>query len=555
MREDRRVQTLRQGLNVGQYKEILSRVKQATEAGEGLLPHERVRQDNSGFSRILGLMGNPLILQKNSKIFMDIEDEEKFLYGDEDDEHDQNKVLIRTESGSNAGIKDHSAVGSCRKQNRQSPPMTVTSETDRGPGTSQQHPPLDSCGPGETRERQDFVDFERIKKALQTIGLDLGVEEVIKMARMQERRAGPVTGSPQHKRASSLMNHSRSHSRSPSQSHTRKRNRSPNPEKYPASSPPTKQALCSGAPTGFVWSALDMDVQGKQVPFFEPDTLQPPVTVNMQPFPIVSEAAVLGHAQLQTANYWPQNPHFQSPHGPTMEHQVPSATDFAYERVHEKIAIGQLQGLGPLKQALASMKATTKASKMDTLVDFSKQSAQVRTGYLQRTPEQNAKVNEDGEALKAEIQVQLRRNESLMKELEVFLKQQGTEFLVPVMGFYCRLCEEFFGDITSAQDHATCDSHKEKCKKHADGHFKGRTILNFQGRSVDTDKQGLRQFDHKSRSKEESQGYRKDTEPVSVKEDKLETTRQVKVVSGPSSAKAVDIQEAREKGGGGGQGE
>ncbi|XP_068041377.1 zinc finger protein 318 isoform X3 [Anomalospiza imberbis] len=52
-----------------------------------LLPHERASQDGSGFSRILGMMADSVSAQeKRRRSFPDIEDEEKFLYGDEDEE-------------------------------------------------------------------------------------------------------------------------------------------------------------------------------------------------------------------------------------------------------------------------------------------------------------------------------------------------------------------------------------------------------------------------------------------------------------------------------------
>ena len=54
-----------------------------------LLPHERVRQDGSGFSRILSVMGEPCPQTPEERRppaaakVPDIDDEERFLYGDE----------------------------------------------------------------------------------------------------------------------------------------------------------------------------------------------------------------------------------------------------------------------------------------------------------------------------------------------------------------------------------------------------------------------------------------------------------------------------------------
>ncbi|XP_078671971.1 uncharacterized protein LOC144911650 isoform X2 [Branchiostoma floridae x Branchiostoma belcheri] len=45
---------------------------------------------------------------------------------------------------------------------------------------------------------------------------------------------------------------------------------------------------------------------------------------------------------------------------------------------------------------------------------------------------------------------------------------QGPEFMLPVMGFYCQLCEEFSGDQICAEDHIKTDKHRLSYKKHLD---------------------------------------------------------------------------------------
>ncbi|KAI1894405.1 hypothetical protein AGOR_G00115470 [Albula goreensis] len=480
-------------LNVGQYKEILSKVGQGTKTesvNEFLLPHEQVRQDSSGFSRILGTMGNLSLLRERGKIFTDIEDEEKFLYGEEDDD--------------NKGIQDDLSVKSSDQQNLPSRTMNVTCEKEGREGTSQQHPWLDSSRLGKGEMKQS-IDFDKIKKALTTIGLDLGAAEISKMiARTQDRRNSSSTQGP----TSHLL---------------------------------TKQGLSNGAPASFALSGLDTDSQDKQAcktPFFRPDTLQTAATMKNQPS-CTSQAEILGLLQSQTSSCWSQNSNLLSYHAPAVDHQTPMATDIGYQRKLERVAANcQMQELSALKQALESVQATTKASNMDIYVDSANQSAKVKSSYQQRNSEENAQVNADRKGLKTEMQSQMKRKEYLIKELELLLKQQDSEFLIPVIGFYCQLCEEFFGDLTSAQDHATCHSHKEKCKKHADGHYKRRTDVNCPSTpAVDTDKQHRRQSDHKEKIKEESKNYGRGGEQVSLKVEKMETTRQVIVVSEPGSAK------------------
>lgn len=40
----------------------------------------------------------------------------------------------------------------------------------------------------------------------------------------------------------------------------------------------------------------------------------------------------------------------------------------------------------------------------------------------------------------------------------------GSEFLLPVRGFFCLLCEDFFGDAICAEEHVTRHAHNEKYK-------------------------------------------------------------------------------------------
>ncbi|KAJ8250592.1 hypothetical protein COCON_G00225140 [Conger conger] len=445
MREGQWVPTLREDFNLGQYekKETFGSVKQETEEendGEFLLPHEKVRHDRSGFSRILGVMGNVPDPQEKRKIFTDIEDEEKFLYGDEDD---KGKATAKAVAG----------------------------------------------------EKQAVVDFDKIKKALTTIGLDLGKAEISKMmARRQEHTAG----SPRHKGTSS------SGGLSPGQSRSQKRNRSPNSDIYSNSYSSAKQALYCGASPGLVGTEFDTSSQEKKtggIPFFRPDTVHEPLlTTNMQTSPLGSETAIWGPTQLNMANYLPQKPNVSVPHGPGVDLQIP--------------------GLESLKQVLESVKATSKGS--DNLVDLANQSSHVRNCQREKISEENSKVKE--EALKTDVQEQIKRKDYLLKELESLLKREVSEFVVPVIGFCCQLCEEFFGDVTSAQDHAACQSHKERRKKHVRAHNKSGG--NLQARpAVDTERRNPRESGHKWSSKEEPRGSRGTVEKVSVKEDQVDLAR------------------------------
>ncbi|XP_046712126.1 zinc finger protein 318 isoform X3 [Silurus meridionalis] len=63
------------------------------------------------------------------------------------------------------------------------------------------------------------------------------------------------------------------------------------------------------------------------------------------------------------------------------------------------------------------------------------------------------KKSEEKEKEQREKQIQKKRKEYLVKELEGLLKHEGSGDLIPVIGFFCQRCEEFFGDLRSAEGH------------------------------------------------------------------------------------------------------
>ncbi|XP_054991095.1 zinc finger protein 318 isoform X4 [Sorex araneus] len=129
-----------------------------------LLPHERASQDGSGFSRILSLLADSTSTQeKRRRSFPDIEDEEKFLYGDEEED-------LKPES----------------------PPKPLggsESEVLRQKAASC----VPSLAPPVKRESVEEInpEYAKIHDLLKTIGLDIGVAEISKLAvRTQERLHG-----------------------------------------------------------------------------------------------------------------------------------------------------------------------------------------------------------------------------------------------------------------------------------------------------------------------------------------------------------------------------
>ncbi|XP_026536617.1 zinc finger protein 318-like isoform X1 [Notechis scutatus] len=135
--------------------------------GDFLLPHERASQDGSGFSRILGILGvmadsNNMEEKKRNSFPDDLEDEEKFLYGDDDDDCNTSSPSPQKLTLSDEKESVSQKVGS-------PPPSAVKPK------------PLDESRP----------EYEKIHSLLKTIGLDIGVAEIGKLAaRTQERLHG-----------------------------------------------------------------------------------------------------------------------------------------------------------------------------------------------------------------------------------------------------------------------------------------------------------------------------------------------------------------------------
>ncbi|NWI13390.1 ZN318 protein, partial [Crypturellus soui] len=130
-----------------------------------LLPHERASQDGSGFSRILGMMADSVSAQeKRRRSFPDIEDEEKFLYGDEDEDPKTESLPV------------------------QKPPVSCGNEL-----MNQKVSPAPAAAPSaklDTLEEPN-AEYAKIHDLLKTIGLDIGVAEIGKLAvRTQERLHG-----------------------------------------------------------------------------------------------------------------------------------------------------------------------------------------------------------------------------------------------------------------------------------------------------------------------------------------------------------------------------
>ncbi|XP_051502474.1 zinc finger protein 318 [Myxocyprinus asiaticus] len=111
-----------------------------------------------------------------------------------------------------------------------------------------------------------------------------------------------------------------------------------------------------------------------------------------------------------------------------------------------------------LKPALEALQALSKASKTDD--SWSNRSG---SSHSRESKREEKKVDEK-ERERREKQIQKKRKEYLVKELEGLMKQEGSGDLIPVMGFFCQRCEEFFGDLNSAEKHVASHGRNDRNK-------------------------------------------------------------------------------------------
>ncbi|XP_078128925.1 uncharacterized protein LOC144532184 [Sander vitreus] len=122
----------------------------------------------------------------------------------------------------------------------------------------------------------------------------------------------------------------------------------------------------------------------------------------------------------------------------------------------ERTAAGLALSNPNVRQALESLQSLIKATK-------EKREKSDGSGTSQTSSDKH-KAGDDEER-KKEKQARMNKMESLMKELEGLLKQDGLSFLTPVIGFYCQKCEEFIGDLNSAENHAAIHRHSDSSSK------------------------------------------------------------------------------------------
>ncbi|XP_070590280.1 zinc finger protein 318-like [Erythrolamprus reginae] len=165
-----------------------------------LMPHKRASQDGSSFSCILGMTDSTYTPDKRLDPFPDnIEDEEKFLYGGDDD-GDSNSCLysqkiMMSEKKEPVRQNVKSPRTAKLKYFKQSVKSENLEQSLKSENLEQSVKPenLEQSVKPENLE-QSSVGYDKIRDLLKTIGLDIGMAEIDKLAaRTEERLHGKKT--------------------------------------------------------------------------------------------------------------------------------------------------------------------------------------------------------------------------------------------------------------------------------------------------------------------------------------------------------------------------
>ncbi|XP_053160016.1 zinc finger protein 318 isoform X2 [Hemicordylus capensis] len=424
-----------------------------------LLPHERASQDGSGFSRILGMMADSTSTQeKRRRSFPDIEDEEKFLYGDDEDD---------SLSTQNISSPPSQKINSPSIQK-----LTMTSVKEPlSQKVSSPSSPTPSVKPDTSEEFRP--EYEKIHDLLKTIGLDIGVAEIGKLAaRTQERLHGKKRSrSPDRhsvvsrKTDSRELRRSRSDTRSPESS--QKRSLSPSGS-YPSSKDTSSVSKSERIKSKTVGQDNSADTPERSVPSVSLIPSAPPSLPNLPPTS-VSQYSVSRFSPFTTTQL-PQN--YPTPTMPpsgydAYRHYIAYAASgwpmYAPPQQAEP-ALSDVQGLVTLTMPPNSKRPnlrvieTVSTEKIPVVDSFHRQAPESKkedsvhmqiptiTAYSRLPPQhpqpsfkssterisdeknrasQKQKVIEEREKLKAEQEARQKKLQYLKTELDRLSKQQG----------------------------------------------------------------------------------------------------------------------------------
>ncbi|CAI5655119.1 unnamed protein product [Oreochromis niloticus] len=389
------------------------------------------------------------------KVLDDIDDEERFLYGDSEDPKPPAPEPVLPHSLDLYGdVTEEVLYGDYPQQKLVSaqthgctlqPPHSTDSYVSRPTISPDQNITVQVSNPAyppgteplEEGERQALEEYEKIQDLLKTIGLDLGVAEITKMAaRTKERLHGnkPPTKTPTRRRRYS----------SDSSDGSRRGRRSRSHSGSSSSTSRSRSHGRGGGATGAGWSSdeddrrkssaqlkshQDRDVKEEkgewsntaappcQTP--EPSGHPPHPGVPIPTYP-PSQVPAMMHPSYpppvytQYGNYLPFVPQQWPPTYPPPNMGMPPPT-----------------GAEEYPPTLPYKQAYTPEPGVKGLVKSSTQHAEkgsakaVRVSEEQNNESQKQKVLEEREKLKQEREIRMKKKEYLMKELERLRKQQG----------------------------------------------------------------------------------------------------------------------------------
>ncbi|KAM9365370.1 uncharacterized protein znf318 [Pholidichthys leucotaenia] len=397
----------------------------------------------------------------------DIDDEEKFLYGDVEDSKPPSALERHCSLDMYGDVTEESLYGDHPPQKAVAPPvygwhaaapaqpthfqasLPVGSTETRyasQPGVSSVQNitvqvsntdvPL-GTEPLEESDRQALEEYEKLQDLLKTIGLDLGVADISKMAaRTKERLQGnkPPPKTPTHRRRyssdSSDDNCRSNRRRSHSSSNGRSRSHSGDRGEGGAWSSDDEAKKTSAPPK--IHDDIK-DIKGEMSNVTPPVTQHHPnpTAVPAHPtIPIPSYPPSQVHSMMppnfpppgygQYGNYLAYMPQQWPPMYPPPNMNVPPPPNCA-EEYPPTLLYNQ-----PYSTPDADPKGSTKSGAQDGVKGGAKVSCQDKNiSEEQNNESQKQKVLEEREKLKQERDIRMKKKEYLMKELERLRKQQG----------------------------------------------------------------------------------------------------------------------------------
>ncbi|NWX37288.1 ZN318 protein, partial [Notiomystis cincta] len=118
------------------------------------------------------------------------------------------------------------------------------------------------------------------------------------------------------------------------------------------------------------------------------------------------------------------------------------------------------------------------------------------------------------------------KQDSIKRIDKITVPAKGSEFLIPITGYYCQLCHEFFGDQISAEQHVKSHPHNEKYKKHIDENplYEERRNLDRQaGLAVVLETERRRQNELKRKLVEKQKEEKDEKTPKIIKKEEVKS--------------------------------